>query len=66
MAKIYKSVNVEKSVYEELVKAQALLQLMEAKKISLSDTIRRALEELPKADLVADMPKNNRKQSTGQ
>ena len=59
MAKKYKTVRIEQEVYQELMKAKALLMLMEGENITLSETIRRALNELPKIDLKGEISKTS-------
>ena len=57
VARKYKTVRIEQEVYQELMKAKALLMLMEGESITLSETIRRALEQLPKIDLKGEISK---------
>ena len=54
-------IRVSGKTYHELVKACALLQLLEERSVSLDETIARSLSELPKIDLKGEISKSPEK-----
>ena len=53
----FKMIRVRKELYDELVKTRASIELIEGKRLSLSDVIERLLHVLPKADIETKIPK---------